>query len=129
MKKLILALALCASLAGCAGQSVLVGGTSINAPITNPVTPAMLYDIENGFSTAVAGLLTYRRLCLAGKADTHCRSNIQRIQVYTRLAKPLILQLRTFVRNNDQISAVSVLTELRGILQNVLAIRNSIGAV
>ncbi len=128
MKKILVVLALAASLAGCAGGSVLTGGTSFTAPITNPVTPATLYDIENGFSTAIAGLLTYRRLCLTGKADTHCRANITRIQIYTRAARPLLFQLRTFVRNNDQINAISVVNELRQILLNVNSIRQNMGA-
>lgn len=128
MRKFLVILALLIPLAGCAGGSVLVGGGSLTAPITNPVTPAMLYDIENGFSIAVAGLLTYRRLCIAGKADTHCRGNIARIQVYTRAAPPLIRQLRAFVRDNDQVNAISVVNELRQILLNVNSIRANMGA-
>src|SRR4051812_43839160 len=117
MRKIVIAFALCVPLLGCAGGSVLTGGTSLTAPITNPVTPAVLYDIENGFRAATAGLLTYRRLCLAGKADVHCRGNIARIQVYSRAAKPMIVQLRAFVKANDQVNAIDVVNQLRLILQ------------
>lgn len=138
MKRIFIVLALLVPLAGCAGGSVLTGGTSLTASIANPVTPALLYDVENGAKIAVAGLLTYRRLCIAGKADTNCRSNITRIQPFTRqlctvysngrCQAGLLADLRAFVRNNDQVNAITVFNQARLILLHINELRNSTGA-
>jgi hypothetical protein len=127
MKKLVLALALVIPLAGCAGISQRIFGFDIAASVANPVTPAMLGDIEDGLSAATAGLLTYRRLCIAGKVDAHCRGNILIIQGYTKQAKPLILALRRFVRDNDQVNAVVAFNTLRDIVLQIKSTRATMG--
>jgi hypothetical protein len=127
MKKLLFALALLIPLTGCAGISKSLIGFDITASTANPVTPAMLGDIEEGLSAATAGLLTYRRLCIAGKADAHCRGNILIIQTYTKQAKPLILALRRFVRENDQVNAVVAFNTLRDIVLQIKSTRATMG--
>lgn len=127
MKKLALVLALIVPLTGCAGISKSLIGFDITASTTNPVTPAMLGEIEEGLSAATAGLLTYRRLCLRGQADSHCRGNILIIQIYTKQAKPLILALRRFVRENDQVNAVVAFNTLRDIVLQIKATRATMG--
>jgi hypothetical protein len=127
MKKFVLILALIVPLAGCAGLSQRLIGFDITASTANPVTPAMLGEIEEGLSAATVGLLTYRRLCIAGKADAHCRGNILRIQVYTKQAKPLILALRRFVRENDQVNAVVAFNTLRDIVLQIKSTRATMG--
>jgi hypothetical protein len=127
MRKFVLALVLLIPLTGCVGLSERFFGFDITASTANPVTPAMLGDIEEGLSAATAGLLTYRRLCLKGQADAYCRGNILRIQVYTKQAKPLILALRRFVRENDQINAVIVFNTLRDVVLQIKATRATMG--
>lgn len=127
MRKIALALVLTTALSGCAGISQRLLGFDIQASVQNPVTQEMLYSIESGLSAATAGLLTYRRLCLAGKADTHCQGNIRQIQVYTRQAKPLILSLRAFVKENDQVNAISAFNELRNLVEQIKATRATMG--
>jgi hypothetical protein len=119
MKKLILVVALAASLTGCASLSQGFLGFDVTASVTNPVTPAMLYRIEEGARIATAGLLTYRRLCIVKKIDQSCRQTIASIQVYTRKLKPILISLRTFVRTNDQVNAISAFNLAREILTEI----------
>lgn len=123
MKRYFAILAVALTLGGCAsldpgGKSILSGGTSITAPITNPIGRKELYQIENGMTAVVAGLVGYRRLCLRGLVDTHCRGNIERVQGYTRPLAALLPDLRSAIRRNDQISAVKLFNEARALLSN-----------
>lgn len=113
MRRLIASLAVVALLGGCAQlQSI---GTAIQlgtASIANPVTKTREAQIEAGFDAALQLLLAYRRECIAGHADTHCRGNIALVQPYTRQAAVLIKQLRSFVDTNDQVNAIVVYNQL-----------------
>jgi hypothetical protein len=118
MKKILLVALLVLPLAACAtsqDKSILVGGTSISAPINNPVTKSDLYKLENGLIVVATGLVTYRRACEAGAADAGCRARIRTIQGYTRQLKPMLVQLRTFVRKNDQVNAMQVFQAATGL--------------
>jgi len=111
------------ALSGCAaldpaGRSILSGGTSLTAPITNPIGRKELFQIENGLIAVTAGLVGYRRLCLRGVVDTHCRGNIERVQTYTRPIAKLLPDLRAAIRRNDQISAVKLFNEARALLSS-----------
>jgi hypothetical protein len=117
MRKTFLALALIIPLTGCAGLAD--GFKFATASVENPVTPAMMYDVENGLRVATAGLLTYRRLCILKKVDVHCRANIEKIQVYSRAAKPVLVNLRAYVRDNDQVNAISAFNTLRQIIADI----------
>lgn len=107
-----LAVILCLFLAGC----IEVAGLSPQASISNPVTRDMLYDVENGAIVAVAGLKAYKRSCVELVIPQSCRGTIQNIQRYTRQIPPYLAQLRSFVRNNDQINAVAIYNILQGLL-------------
>lgn len=116
MRKIIIALTLSLSLAGCAQLQTLQNIAHFaTATVNNPVTPAMEAQIELGFDAAVQILLTYRRACIAGNADLNCRRNIEIIQPYTTQAKPVIARLRSFVDNNDQVNAVVAYNQLVGL--------------
>jgi len=119
MKKL-LALALVLGLAGCAqlGQALQVGSL-VTASYTNPVTPTMLYQVENGAIIIVAGLGAYKKACLQGVADVNCKANVRKIQVYTKQVRALLPSLRTFVKANDQINAVTVYNEIVSLIGQV----------
>ena len=113
MKKVALAFVLAVSLGGCAQLQAL--GTAAHlatASIANPVTPDKLYEIEASLRIAVTALQTYKRACAANAADKQCRANVAAIQKYTVQIPPYVLQLRAFVKNNDQINAVNTYNTL-----------------
>jgi hypothetical protein len=78
------------------------------ASVANPVTPQMLNNLENGAIIVFAGLNAYRQSCVQKAIPQECRTVIRQMQVYTRQIPPLLAQLRTFVRTNDQVNAVIV---------------------
>jgi hypothetical protein len=119
--KRYLAVALVAlSLGGCAQLSAVSGGLSlISKTIQNPVTEQELYEVEASARILVEALLIYRRACLAGSADKNCRANIAAVQPYTQQIKPLLIQLRQFVKNDDQINAVVIYNRLTSLYTTV----------
>jgi hypothetical protein len=120
MKLIILALTLALSLGGCATLEAVTTGISLaTKSIANPVTKTEEAQIELALDTAVQALLTYKRACIAGSADVHCKANIAQIQAYTRQVPPLVAQLRTFVDNNDQVNATVVYNQLAALYTNV----------
>lgn len=120
MRKYLAIIAVALSLGGCAQLSAISGGVSlITKTIQNPVTEQELYQIEASLRIATEALLTYRRACLAGSADKHCRANIEAVQPYTRQIKPLLVELRAFVKNDDQINAVVVYNRLSNLYTTI----------
>ena len=110
------------SLGGCAQlQAVSSGLSLVTKTITNPVTEQELYAVEATARILVEALLTYRRACIAGSADLRCRENIEAMQPYTRQIKPLLVELRGFVKNDDQINAVVVYNRLTSLYTTVKA--------
>lgn len=133
MKKILLALALGLSLSGCAQLSAVTQGISLaTKTISNPVTQEELYAIEASIRIAVTGLQAYKDACAAGSADKNCRANIATIQPYTRQIPPLLVQLRGFVKTNDQINATVVYNQLTSLYVNLknaaLAVGISVGS-
>lgn len=140
--KRFLILPLLLVLGGCAlfntgGTSVFHGGASLTAPVQN-VTPQMLNDIEEGAKIGVAGLVGYRRLCIANKIDRSCRDTIAKIQVYTRplctevnanqrCVTGVIADLRRFVIQNDQVNALKAFELARQLLTGLQATRAAAG--
>lgn len=107
MKKIAAVLLLAFGLTGCAQlQTAFNVISSSTASISNPVTPDMLNNVENGAIIAFAGLKAYKQSCVQGAIPPSCRATIQKIQVYTRKLPPLLATLRAFVRSNDQVNAV-----------------------
>ncbi|HEY6020780.1 MAG TPA: hypothetical protein VIY48_13060, partial [Candidatus Paceibacterota bacterium] len=105
MKKIIPVLLLALSLGACAQLQAITSGISLaTKSIANPVTKSDEAKVELALDTAVQALLAYRKACIAGTADTHCKGNIAQIQAYTKQVPALVTQLRTFVDSNDQIN-------------------------
>lgn len=128
MKKIILALTLSLTIAGCAQLQMVTDGISLaTKSITNPVTPADEAQIEVAIGAAIDLLKAYKRACVQGTADKNCRDNIRQIQAYTTQIKPLIARLRMFVDNNDQINASVVYNELKALYVNVKATASQLG--
>jgi hypothetical protein len=123
MRKVILAFTLALTLAGCAGAGIPL----ITHSVTNPVTKQDEAKIELAFDTAVQLLLTYKRACFAGSADKNCKENIALVQPYTRQAKPLVVQLRGFVDNNDQINASVIYNQLTALYVNLKTAASNLG--
>lgn len=125
------------ALSGCASTSFSQIGSEISAvvsgislatkSITNPVTVTDLYEIESSISIGFTALQTYKRACLAGAADKNCRANVQAIQVYTKQIPPYLVQLRGFVKNNDQIDAATVYNQLTTLYTNAKTTAANLG--
>lgn len=120
MRKVIAAVLVAGMLGGCANMpSLSTIGTGISLAtksVANPVTENELYEIEASVSIVVKALVAYRRACIAGSADKSCRANIAAIQRYTRQLPPYLVQLRTFVRANDQLNAANTYNSLAALL-------------
>lgn len=128
MRKIILAIGLALTVAGCAQIQAITGGISLaTATIENPVTPTKEGEIELALDSAVQVLKTYKKACIAGTADKNCRDNIAQIQAYTRQIKPMVAQLRGFVDNNDQVNAVVVYNQLTTLYTNMKVAATSLG--
>lgn len=122
MRKLLSIVLVTLSLGGCAQLSAVSGGLSlVTKTIQNPVTTQELYQIEASLRILTEALLTYRRACIAGSADLRCRENIEAIQPYTRQIPGLLVELRSFVKNDDQINAVVVYNRLSNLYTTVKA--------
>lgn len=119
MRKYLAIAMLALTLGGCAQLSAISGGLSlVTKSIANPVTENELYQIEASINIMVTALVAYRRACLAGNADKNCRSNILAIQPYTKEVPVYLVQLRTFVKNNDQINAANTYNTLSTLYAN-----------
>lgn len=119
MRKLFVILAVALSLGGCAQlQQALEAGKLVTASYANPVTRDNLNAVENGLIIAFAALNAYKQSCIKGAAEVHCKDNIAKIQAYTKRMPPLLAQLRTFVKNNDQINAIVVYNQIKDLITN-----------
>lgn len=121
MKRIAFALALVVSVSvgGCAGiaeQALNLPSGVLTQNIQNPITRDHLYRIENGLIVAVTALQQYKNLCENGTLANNCIGTVATLQVYVKRSRPLIRQLRSFVRQNDQINARVVFSELRTLL-------------
>jgi len=125
MRKLILIVPVLLLLGGCAG----IAETAIGLPsgvlttsVQNPVTREHLYRLENGLIVGVTALQTYKNQCENRNLEASCIQVVAVMQAYVKRARPLLRQLRTFVRKNDQVNArvvfttiQSLITEFRGV--------------
>ena len=107
-------LALAVGLGGCAQlQNAFQAAT---ADYNNPVTPRMMYDLENGMIVAVSGLQAYKQACINRTIPPACRTVIGKLQIYTKAAKPLLVRLRVFIKTNDKVNAVVLYNEVSALL-------------
>lgn len=119
MRRIVIIAALVLSLGGCASLGNIGTGIALaTKSVTNPVTRTEEVQIEAAIDAAIIVLKGYKQACVQGVADKSCRANIAAIQRYTRQMPPLILQLRQFVDNNDQINAIVVYNQLTTLYAN-----------
>lgn len=117
MKKLFLAIVIAFSVAGCAQvQKSLDVISGIVVGVNNPVGKNELYALENSMIVAFAGLNAYKRACIAGAVGSGCRDVIKRLQVHTRKIPPALTRLRAFVKNNDQVNALTAYSEVKAMI-------------
>lgn len=113
MRKIILAIILTLSLAGCATfkniETAIQLGT---ASIANPVTSTRLNQMENATILVFAGLNAWKASCVKGLIPPSCKDQIFTVQVYTRQIPPYLTRLRAFVKNNDQVNAIIVFNQV-----------------
>lgn len=130
MKKLLVVFALAISLGGCGPTLERFRGALEfgSAGISNPVTPERLKTVEDGAIVVFAGLNAYRRSCVELLIPQSCRRTIAAIQVYTRQIPAPLARLRTFVRNNDQVNAISTYNFVAGLIADAKAVATATNA-
>lgn len=127
MKKFLVLLVLTLPLGACSWDSVTAGIQIATTGVQSPITKQDLSNFENGMIIAFAGLNAYKRACVAGAVDVHCKDNIRALQVYTRQLPPLLAQARAFVKSGDQVNAKLVyntLTDLYSRFKTLAAVNN-----
>lgn len=132
MKKLLLALVLAVSVAGCAGTlSTIQGGIdavgNVLTPINQPITKEVLNDFENGMIIAFAGLNAYKGACQRGTIGGNCRQTVANLQTYTRRVPAALARVRDFVKNNDQVNALQAYTELKALYNEFVGVAQANG--
>lgn len=127
MKRIILAVTLAFSLAGCATIKNIETAVQLGtASIANPVTPTRLNQMESALTIVFAGLKAWKSSCSQGLIPDDCRQQIAEVQTYTRQIPPYLAQLRGFVKNNDQVNATvafNAITDLIGTVKTQAAAR------
>lgn len=119
------------SLSGCASlpslhtiETLVQLGT---ASVANPVTKERLYWIESAITVVFVGLNTWKDQCRRGTIPSSCRDQIAHVQIFTRQLPPYLRQLRSFVKNNDQVNAGVVfnqITETISAVKSAAAVNN-----
>lgn len=144
MKRLLLFPILFA-LAGCAtfnpfaaldpsGVSILHGGSSIVASVDQPIGPRQMAVIESAYRTAIVGAVNYRRYCYSAPIESlpgvcaNRRNVVLAMQSAKAKVLPVLQRLRTFVRNNQTVSAASAFAEVRAALADFQNLIPAVGA-
>lgn len=118
MRKIIAITILALSLGGCATpfdtfvKNVETAVSLGTVSVANPITPARLEQVESTIQIVFIGLNSWKTSCAKGLLPPSCKGQIFTVQVYTRQIKPYLKQLRIFVRNNDQVNAMTIFNQL-----------------
>lgn len=126
MRKILLAFALATALGGCAGLSNFVSKVETvihlgTASVNNPITKTRLNQMESAVIVVFAGLNGWKTTCVQGLIPPSCKDQIAQVQVYTLKIPPYLVQLRTFVKTNDQVSASTVWNQIIALIDQVQA--------
>ena len=133
MHKIIIALTLSLSLAGCVTNSD--GTVTIFPVVKNPVTPLSLYDIKSTYAIAAAGADSYIQRYRDGhrctktnleSATNICsrRSIVLKLQNADRIAQIAIGRADAFIRDNPTIDATSVISAAQSAVAAFFQIQN-----
>lgn len=90
--------------------------------IEQPISRDTLADVESGFIVVFAALNAYKESCVRKVIPQSCRNVIEQMQAYTVMLPPLIRNLRMFVKNNDQVNALTVYRTVTGLMDDLKAV-------
>lgn len=128
MRKFLAIAAVALSLGGCAEFNAVRGTLALGTTsVNNPITPAREAQIEAAIDVAVRAMVTYRRACIAGTADVNCRQNIRLAQPYTRQLQALVVKLRRFADENDQVNAAVIFQQIVPLYDSLKSIAATAG--
>jgi len=126
MKRFLIVFILAMPLGGCLTfQDISNVANVATASVSNPVTKENLKAVEDGATVTFAALGAYKRVCVSRTIDQSCRTVIQKLQVYTRKLPPLLVSLRAFIRDNDQINAVIVYNTIKQLVSDFKSVASS----
>lgn len=132
----IAALLLALFLAGCAAdaKSILTGGTSLTAPVQNPINTNELYYAESAYAIAVRTALSYRQLRMCRSSETASitnvcarRSVIVQLQAADLKARGALNAAKNFVKNNPTLDAFSAISAAKQAVADFQAALDSNG--
>jgi hypothetical protein len=124
MKRIILVLTLSVVLAGCANTMAELKAVETafqlgTASVANPVTKDRLNQMESAVTLVFAGLEGWKKSCAQALLPPACKDQIGEVQVYTRQLTPYLVQIRTFVKTNDQVNAGVVWNNVVNLISTV----------
>lgn len=135
MRRLLLApiLALALALGGCAsldifnpgGKSILRGGTSITASITQPITQNEMVAIESTYQAGLIAVVNYRRFCYSKpliQLPAFCANRRQVMtiaQAAVGKARITMNSLRYFVANNQTVNAIAAFNSAKQLIADL----------
>lgn len=112
MKRYLAIFAVALSLGGCAGTLPPVVEKIIGLPagvlttdIQQPVTRKMYRNASNTLILAAVGLNIYKDKCERGQIAASCIAVVEQAQGYIAKARPVLKNVRIFIRKNDQVNA------------------------
>jgi hypothetical protein len=122
LRKFGLVVVISVCIAGCSTLQNIQKAVEVGtASITNPVTKERLNQLESAAILVFSALDGWKQACIAGAIPDNCKSQIAVVQIYTKQIPPYLAQLRTFVKNNDQVNAVTVFNTLNSLISSVRA--------
>lgn len=125
MKK-ILVLVLALALGGCEEFKRFADAIpAITQGIEQPISRDTLADVESGFIVVFAALNAYKESCVRKAIPQSCKNVIEQMQAYTVMLPPLIRNLRMFVKNNDQVNALTVYRTVTGLMDDLKQVGRS----
>lgn len=113
MKNLFASVAILFLLAGCASfnKSVFDGGISVTATVQNPITLEQQAGVELSAAIARKAVLAYAQQprCLPGAVAPTCSywPAVQKMKDANRIANQQLINMREFLDNNKQVSAIA----------------------
>lgn len=147
MKRFLILCAVALSLGGCAGglldpneKSILKGGQSLVATISNPATPVTIYQVKAVYAAALDIANEYRGYCyarpfktlmadpIAGPACKQRRAIVRALDGASETAANAIEAADDFIRRNPKISAATVVREAWAAVTNFKGVINTAAA-
>jgi hypothetical protein len=115
------------ALSGCAGfdKSVFEGGLSLTAEVQNPITREQQAAVESSYQVAAAAALSYARLRRCGILERASATNlcshwsvVEKLRSANRVAYKALVELRAFMDNNENVSAIKAFNEATAALKS-----------